>query len=199
GLTWSSIISIATLIFGATGVFYQVQRELNEIWDAKLNQDNNVILSFLRERLLSSAMTLVIGVLLLVSLFISSLISSLSGWLSENFFSFIDVIFKLVDIIISLAVISVLFAAIFKILPDTKIRWRDVWTGALITSVLFVIAKFLLGLYFGYSNPGSIYGAAGSISLVMLWTTYSGLILLFGAEFTRETALRKARKAKADD
>ncbi|HEX6982915.1 MAG TPA: YihY/virulence factor BrkB family protein [Balneolaceae bacterium] len=197
GLTWSSIISIATLIFGATGVFYQVQQDLNRIWKVQPSPDR-MILNFLRERLISFGMILAIGFLLLVSLIISSLISSFSNWLSINFFGLIDELLKLVDIVISLGVITLLFAAIFKILPDAKIRWGDVWIGAFITSILFVIAKFLLGLYFGYSDPGSIYGAAGSIILIMLWTTYSGIILLFGAEFTCVYTKHKGRKIEAE-
>lgn len=198
GLTWSSIISLGTLIFGATGVFYQVQQTLNTIWQVKPNP-NKMIVNFLRDRLFSFGMILAIGFLLLVSLIISSLIASLSEWLSANFFGLIDLVLKWVDITISLAVITFLFAAIFKVLPDAEIRWKDVWAGAFVTSFLFVIAKFMLGLYFGYSNPGSIYGAAGSIILIMIWTTYSGMILLYGAEFTRAYAQRYGIKVEASE
>ena len=104
------------------------------------------------------------------------------------------VIFKVLDILVSVGVITVLFAAMFRFLPDAKIQWRDVWSGAALTAVLFVIAKFLLGIYFAKSDPGSTYGAAGSIILIMLWVSYSGLILLFGAEFTQVYASRHGRK-----
>ncbi len=189
GFTFSSIFSIATLIFGATGVFYQVQQTLNLMWEVE-PKPKKQLLKFLKDRLFSFGMILTIGFLLLVSLVISSLISALSEWISVNIMGILDLILKITDITLSIVIITILFAAIYKILPDVKIRWKDVWVGALVTSVLFVIAKFLLGLYFGISNPGSTYGAAGSIILIMLWTTYSGLILLYGAEFTRVYAKR---------
>lgn len=198
GFTWSSVISISTLVFGATGVFYQLQQTLNMIWQVQPNP-KRMVMNFLRDRVFSFGMILAIGFLLLVSLIISSLINTLSGWLSVTFFGYIDVLLKIVDICISLGVITFLFAAIFKILPDAKIRWSDVWVGALLTSLLFVIAKFLLGIYFGYSNPGSVYGAAGSIILIMIWTTYCGIVLLFGAEFTRVYSTRNGRKIEASD
>lgn len=189
GLTLSSIFSIATLMFGATGVFYQVQQTLNMMWEVEPQPDQQ-FLKFLRDRLFSFGMILAIGFVLLVSLIVSSLISALSEWITASFFGVLDLILKLMDLSLSLAVITLLFAAIFKILPDVNIRWKDVWVGAFVSALLFVIAKFLLGLYFGVSNPGSVYGTAGSIILIMLWTTYSGLVLLFGAEFTRVYARR---------
>lgn len=189
GITLSSIISIGVLIFGATGVFYQVQQSLNLMWEVEPQPDQQM-LKFLTDRLFSFGMILTIGFLLIVSLVISSLISAFSNWLSVSFFGLMDVLLKIIDTILSLSVITILFAAIYKILPDVNIRWKDVWVGAFVTSLLFTIAKFLLGLYFGISNPGSIYGAAGSIILIMLWTSYSALILLYGAEFTRIYARR---------
>lgn len=198
GLTFSSLISIAVLIFGATGVFYQVQQSLNIMWEVEPRPDQQ-LLKFLKDRLFSFGMILTIGFLLLVSLVISSLISAVSGWLSASFFGLINVLLKITDFILSLGIITFLFAAIYKILPDVKIRWKDVWVGAFVTALLFVIAKFLLGLYFGMSNPGSIYGAAGSIILIMLWTTYSALILLYGAEFTRVYARRYGVRIEPDN
>lgn len=189
GFTLSSVFSIATLIFGATGVFYQVQQTLNHMWEVEPKPEQQ-LLKFLRDRLFSFGMILTIGFLLLVSLVISSLISALGEWISVNVLGILDVVLKIADFTLSLIIITLLFAAIFKILPDVRIRWKDVWIGAFVTSLLFVIAKFLLGLYFGISSPGSMYGAAGSIILIMLWTTYSALILLYGAEFTRVYARR---------
>lgn len=195
GLTLSSVVSIATLIFGATGVFYQVQQTLNHMWDVK-PKPKQQLLKFLKDRLFSFGMILTIGFLLLVSLIVSSLIGALSEWISVNILGILDLVLKITDITLSLIIITILFAAIYKILPDVEIRWKDVWVGAFVTSILFVIAKFLLGLYFGISNPGSMYGAAGSIILIMLWTTYSGLILLYGAEFTQVYARRYGVKIK---
>lgn len=189
GFTLSSIIGVATLIFGATGVFYQVQQTLNIIWDVE-PQPKQELLKMAKDRLFSFGMILTIGFLLIVSLVASSLISALSDWLAGTFFGVIDTLLMITDILLSLAIITVLFAAMFKVLPDVEIRWKDVWIGAFTTSILFTIAKFALGIYFGMSDPGSIYGAAGSIILIMLWTTYSGMILLFGAEFTQVYARR---------
>lgn len=189
GFTLSSIVSIAVLIFGATGVFYQVQQTLNIMWNVEPRPDKQFLQYFI-DRLFSFGMILTIGFLLIASLIVSSLISALSEWLTISFFGVFDLLLKIMDFTLSLGIITLLFSAIYKILPDVKIRWRDVWIGAFVASLLFVVAKFCLGLYFGMSNPGSVYGAAGSIILIMLWTTYSAIILLYGAEFTRVYAKR---------
>lgn len=193
GLTLSSLLSIGILFFGATGVFYQVQQSLNVMWGVE-SRPKREILKFLKDRLFSFGMILIIGFLLLVSLVISALINAFSSWISVSIFGLVEMMLKTMDTIFSLFIITFLFAAIYKILPDVKIQWKDVWTGAFAASFLFTIAKYFLGLYFGMSQPGSVYGAAGSIILLMLWTTYSALILLFGAEFTRIYALRYEKK-----
>ena len=198
GLTLSSIISFFILMFGATGVFYQVQLSLNNLWEVKPKPEQ-MVLKFIRDRLFSFSIILIIGFLLIVSLIISSLINSFSDWLTVQFFGTIDFILRILDISISLAVITLMFAAIYKILPDAKIRWSDVWVGAFVTALLFVVAKYSLSLYFAFSSPGSIYGAAGSIILIMIWSTYSALIFLYGAEFTRTYATRYGRKIEASE
>src|SRR5690606_36578650 len=128
---------------------------------------------------------LAVAFLLLVSLMLSAALSALSNWVSSHISDSMRVVFKILDLLVSFGIITVLFAALFKFLPDARVRWRTVWLGAIITSVLFVIAKFLLGLYFGKSEPGSAYGAAGSIVLIMLWVSYAGIIVLFGGLFTK--------------
>jgi membrane protein len=184
--TLASVLGIATLLFGATGVFYQLQQMLNKIWDVKPKvKTKQKILALIKDRLFSFGLILAVGFLLLVSLVISAAIGALNNWISSNFSPSLTIVFSALDILVSIGIITVLFAAIFKFLPDAKIKWRDVWPGAFITSILFVIAKFALGLYLGQSDPGSTYGAAGSIILIMLWVSYAGIILLFGAEFTR--------------
>ncbi len=193
GTALSTILSVATLIFGATGVFYQLQQILNKMWEVK-PKPKQKILKLIRDRIFSFGLILVIGFLLLVSLVLSAALTALSAWLSGYLAESMMVIFKVLDIFVSVGVITVLFAAMFKFLPDAKIQWRDVWSGAVLTAVLFVIAKFLLGIYFAKSDPGSTYGAAGSIILIMLWVSYSGLILLFGAEFTQVYASSQGRK-----
>lgn len=137
-----------------------------------------------------------VGFLLLVSLVLSASLNILGDWFAILFSEKFNILFRILDTVISLGVITVLFAAIYKFLPDAEIEWRDVWIGAFVTALLFVFAKFALGLYFGHSNPGSTYGAAGSIILIMLWVTYAGMILLFGAEFTQVYANSHGRRIK---
>lgn len=189
GLTLSSLMGLATLLFGATGVFYQLQQTLNIMWQVKPEPKRKVI-KLILDRMFSFGLILAVGFLLLVSLVMSAALNMLSDvvalYLSDSF----NIIFRVLDVVLSLAIITLLFAAIFKFLPDAEVQWRDVWIGALLTAFLFVIAKFALGLYFGKSNPGSTYGAAGSIILIMLWVSYAGMILFFGAEFTRIYAER---------
>ena len=191
----SSIVGIATLLFGATGVFYQLQQMMNKIWKVEPKvKTRHKILELIRDRLFSFGLILVVGFLLLVSLVLSAGLSALSHWLSTHLSEFVMIFFRLLDITVSIGIITILFAAIFKFLPDVKIKWRDVWSGAILTAILFVIAKFALGLYFGRTDLGSTYGAAGTIILIMLWVSYGGLILLFGAEFTRSEERRVGKE-----
>src|SRR5690606_31310912 len=155
---------------------------LNQIWEVKANPKRSGILKMVLDRARGFGFVLVIGFLLLISLLLTTAISALSQWLQKLVPEFLLAAFYVVEVVFSLALITLLFALIFKYLPDVKIHWKSIWTGALVTSVLFVLGKFALGLYFGLSNPGSTYGAAGSIVLVLLWVSYSCLILFFGAE-----------------
>jgi membrane protein len=198
GTIISSILGIATLLFGATGVFYQLQQILNKMWEVK-PKPKQKLLKLIRDRVFSFGLILAVGFLLLVSLVISAGLSALSEWASGYVDESLTIVFKVLDFIVSLGVVTILFASIYKFLPDAKISWRDVWIGALVTSVLFVIAKFALGLYFGKSDPGSTYGAAGSIILIMLWVSYAGMILLFGAEFTQVFANQYGKKVQPTD
>jgi membrane protein len=198
GTVISSILGVATLLFGATGVFYQLQQILNKMWGVK-PKPKQKILKLIRDRVFSFGLILAVGFLLLVSLVVSAGLSAASDWVSGYVSESFNIIFKVLDFVISLSVVTLLFASIYKFLPDAKISWRDVWVGALLTSVLFVIAKLALGLYFGKSDPGSTYGAAGSIILIMLWVSYAGLILLFGAEFTQVFANHYGKKVQPTD
>ncbi len=181
--TLSTIIGIGTLIFGATGIFYHLQLSLNEIWDIKVHPKSN-IKKLIADRARSFGFVLVLGFLLLVSFILTTAISVLNDYLSALWADAIVYLSYLTDILLSVGIISVLFALMFKYLPDASIRWKTVWIGAVITASLFVLGKFLLGLYFGKADPGSTYGAAGSVVLILLWVSYSCLILFFGAEFT---------------
>lgn len=181
---FTTIIGISTLIYGSTGVFFQIQNILDGIWDAKPRFKNGV-LETIFGRLKSFGFILIIVFLLLISLVLTSLLSTfqenLKLFLSDNL---VNSIFTL-DIFISLASIYFIFAAMFKVLPNAHIPWRAVRIGALLTSLLFVAGKYLLAIYFIELEPGSTYGAAGSVILIMLWVSYTSLILFFGAHFTR--------------
>lgn len=181
----ATIIAIATIIIGATAVFVQLQKSLNNIWEVKAKPSKSGILVYLKTRLFSFGLILSIAFLLLISLVISSILAALSAWVLQHWSESLLVLFQIVNFILSLGMTMLLFAFMFKILPDVKIKWRLVWTGAFLTALLFVIGKTLLGLYFGKADPGSGYGAAGSVVLILLWASYSSMIVFFGAEFTR--------------
>jgi membrane protein len=180
---WGSIIGITILLVGATGVFVELQITLNLIWNVKVKPQNGFWL-IVKARLFSFGLILAIAFLLIISLVISTALAAMSGWINVDASPFIISIFKIFNFIISLGVISMLFAMIFKILPDAKIQWKHVWMGSILTGVLFTIGEAGLAYYFGKAEPGSIYGAAGSTILILLWVSYSSMILFFGAEFT---------------
>ena len=179
----STVLGGIILLFGAGGVVGQLQTSLNTTWRVKAQSDGGVS-DFIRKRFISFAMVLGIGFLLLVSLAVSAFISGLTQFIG-GWFGGAAVIAHLLDILISFGFITLLFAMIYKFLPDVEIQWQDVWTGAALTSILFTIGKILIGLYLGSSGVTSIYGAAGSLITVLLWVYYSSLIFLLGAEFTQ--------------
>ena len=185
----STIIGIATIIFGATGVFFQLQVSLNKIWKVEAPEKFS-FMKLLGDRAKSFAFILAIGFLLLISFIVTTVLSTLSDYLKAIFPDIVVYLAFIFDWIVSVGVITTLFALMFQYMPDTKIRWKTVWIGAFITALLFILGKFLLGLYFGASNPASTYGAAGSIVLVLLWVSYSCLIFFFGAEFTRVYSIK---------
>jgi membrane protein len=174
----ATVLGIFALLFGATGVFAALQNALNRIWDLEPRVTNG-ILAFLRTRFLSFTMVVGVGFLLLVSLVMSAGVSALGKWLGES------VVWQVVNFVLSYGVITVLFAMIYKVLPDVKVEWRDVWMGAAVTAALFNVGKFGIGLYLGRSAVASSYGAAGSLAVLLLWVYYSALVLFLGAEFTQ--------------
>ncbi|MEO7282821.1 YihY/virulence factor BrkB family protein, partial [Gelidibacter sp.] len=185
----STLIGIASMIFGATGAFYQLQVSLNKIW--KVEESGKFSFKkLLTDRARSFAFILVIGFLLLISFIVSAVLSVFNGYIKEIFPNIVLYVAYLLDLVLSLGVVTTLFALMFKYMPDTKIKWKTVWIGAIITAIFFTLGKYLLVLYFGASNPGSTYGAAGSIVLILLWVSYSCLIFFFGAEFTRIFSLK---------
>ena len=179
----STLFGGIVLLFGAGGVVGQLQTALNTIWEVRAQPDSGVR-DFIRKRFISLAMVLGVGFLLLVSLAVSAFISGLTQFIG-SLFGGAAVIAHLLDILISFGFITLLFAMIYKFLPDIQIQWKDVWIGAALTSILFTIGKFFIGLYLGSSGVTSIYGAAGSLITVLLWVYYSSLIFLLGAEFTQ--------------
>jgi len=198
GTTLATVIGIATLLYGATGIFYQVQQILNKIWEVKPKAKQK-FLKLIKDRLFSFGLVLAVAFLMLVSLILSTLLSAFGQWVTGHMSDSLNFMFKGIDILLSVGITTLLFAAIFKFLPDAEIKWRYVWSGAFLTAVLFVAAKFALGFYFGKSNPASTYGAAGSIVLIMLWVSYAGLILLYGAQFTKVYADRFAPPVPPSD
>ena len=187
----ATIIGILLALFGASGVFGQLQNALNTIWSVKAKPGAGIV-GFIRARFLSFAMVAGVCFLLLVSLVFESLLKGFSHYIQAVFPGGI-VIALIVYSIFDLAVIVLLFALIFKFLPDVKIQWRDVWIGALMTAILFAIGKWALGLYLGSGAAASAYGAASSLITLLLWIYYSSQILLFGAEFTQVYAARSGR------
>lgn len=179
----AKLVGIGTLVFSATTVFVSLQNSLNNIWHIK-PKPKREILKFLLNRLMSLAMVVCIGFLLLVSLVIDTLLVFLNDTLTNLLTIDTYVLIKILNYTISFAVITLVFALIFKVLPDARIRWKDVWIGALVTAFLFIVGKFLIGFYLGNSNVSNAYGAAGSTVIVLIWVYYSVLILLFGAQFT---------------
>ena len=188
----TTVAGIAALLFGATGAFIQLQDALNRAWEVQPDPKQGGVKNFIVKRLFSFGMILAVAFLLLVSLVLSAALSAFGSMLSDLLPGEVSsVALWVVNFGLSLLIISVLFAAMFKILPDATIAWRDVWVGAIATALLFVAGKFGIGFYLGQSDPGQAYGAAGSLAILLLWIYYSGLILLFGAEFTQVWAERR--------
>jgi membrane protein len=189
-----TILGIAGLLFGATGAFGQLQKTLNRTWNVEPDPNQGGLKNFLTKRLFSFGIILVVAFFLLVSLVVSAALTGMSGRLASVLPSGLSgPLLEVFNTVLSLAVITALFAAMFKVMPDAKIHWRSVWVGAGVTALLFVLGKFLIGFYLGKSNPGQAYGAAGSLAVLLLWVYYSSLILLFGAEFTETWAEQKGR------
>jgi len=184
----ATIIAVITIIIGATGVFAEFQTALNAVWEVKLDTTKSGIWNVIRVRLFSFGLIVSIAFLLMVSLIISALIAAFGTWLTHHFSDSFLLILQVLNIGLSLSILAVLFALMFKFLPDAKIKWKHVWIGSFVTAFLFEIGKFALSLYFGKANPGTGYGAAGSIILIMLWVNYSSIIVLYGAEFTHAYA-----------
>lgn len=181
------IIGGITLIIGASSVFVDIQDSINIIWKVKAKPKRGWI-KILKDRLLSSSLIVGLGFLLIVSLIVNGALLALSDWLKDFFPNVTIIFFQIINIIISFTVIMTLFGVIFKVLPDAKIAWKDVRTGAFFTACLFMLGRFLIGIYIDFTSTGSAYGAAGSLIVILVWVYYTAAILYFGAEFTKTYA-----------
>jgi membrane protein len=189
------VIGVGALLLGATGVFGQLQDALNTIWEANPRKASG-LWGLVRSRLLSLAAVFGTGFLLLVSLAVSAAIGGIIDMAGQ--IDTLEPFLIVIDLVTSASVITVLFALMFKFLPDVEVAWRDVWFGAFVTAVLFVIGKFGIGLYLSMSDVGSAYGAAGSLIIILAWIYYSALILFFGAELTQAWATKQGRSPRPD-
>jgi len=187
-----TLLGVGALVIGATTVFAQMQFSLNTIWGVTAKPTSNSVFLFIKNRLLSLTVVLSIGFILLVSLVMGVV---LRGMLqaADNLVPYASLLTTSVESLISLGVVTLLFATIFKVLPDVVLRWQDVLIGAVVTAVLFTLGRSVIAIYLAYTATASTYGAAGSVVMILLWVYYSSLILLFGAAFTRSLLLRRGR------
>lgn len=191
--TVAAIIGIVTLLIGATTVFAEIQDSINGIWRLKAKPNKGLWL-LVKTRLLSFSLIISLGFLLLVSLSVTTLIEGLNNKLRSIFPDVTIVVFYIINLVLNITIIALLFGMVFKVLPDAKIRWKDVMAGAIVTSLLFLLGKFGITFYISKSNVGSTYGAAGSLVVLLLWVYYSSIILYTGAEFTRAYAIEFGRE-----
>jgi membrane protein len=185
----ATAVSLVVLILGATGLFAGLQGALNKAWGVKPDPKRNQIRVFLMKRVFSFGILITLAFLLLVSLALSTVIAAISDTLTTRF-GMPPVVLQVVTAVGSFVVVALLFAVMFRYLPDARVSWRDVRAGAVGTALWFVLGRTLIGLYLGRADPGSVYGAAGSLALVLIWVYYTSMIVLFGAEFTKLWAQR---------
>src|SRR5262245_50585246 len=186
---WAVSVGVVTLITGATAVFGELQSALNQIWDVEAKPDRGVIMSFIVARVRSFSIAICVGFLLLVSLVISAVISGLQNYMN-NWLPGVPWVWQMANSVSSFFVVAVLFAVIYKLLPDVLISWKDVWIGAAVTALLFTGGKYAIGIYLGRTATTSAFGAAGSLVVLLFWVYYSALISFLGAEFTQVYARR---------
>lgn len=184
------IVGIGSLVFGSTTLFFQLQKTLNTLWDVEA-APKKALVKFLLDRANSLSMILILGFLLMITMVLSSFISLFNNLITTYFGLETYFIVEIVNFAIGFLVVVLLFALMFKVLPDVEISWKSVWKGALLTAILFTVGKFLLSLYFSQFKPTSTFGAAGTVILVMLWINYSCMLIFFGAEFTKVYTYKK--------
>lgn len=183
----ATIIGLAMLAFGATGAFLQLQGALNKAWDVEPDPSQGGIKNFITKRIFSFGLILGIVFLLLVSLAVTAAVSAIADRFGAGMN---ETVMLVLEFAFAFVVVTFLFGAMFKVLPDAEVAWRDVWVGAIVTTILFVIGKFLIGFYLGQSDPGSSFGSAGTLAVILIWIYYASHIVLFGAEFTQAWATK---------
>lgn len=188
---FATIIGIATLVWGSTQVFSEIQDSVNVIWQLKAKPRGRGVLKFVLNRLLSFSMVISLGFLMLVSLMVNGLMDAFINQLTRVFPDTEVVVVYIFNFLLSFLVVAFLFGLIFKVLPDARIEWKHVRAGAIATAILFMLGKFVIGYYLGHSRLSSAYGAAGSVIVILLWVYYSSVILYFGASFTRAYAIHQ--------
>jgi membrane protein len=191
----ATVIGVITFFLGATGAFLELQTALNTIWRVKPKSDESWFRVLLMQRLISFGLVVAVGFLLLTSLLVSAALAALHRYMGDTYPA-VAVVWEAADVIVSLGVITLMFAMIYKVLPDVELAWSDVWVGGLVTAGLFTIGKSLIGLYLGTSGFSSSYGAAGSVIVLLVWVYYSSQIILLGAEFTREYVAEFGRRPR---
>lgn len=194
----ATIIGIITFFLGATGAFLELQTALNAIWRVKPKASASFLRTLIIDRMISFGLVVGVGFLMLTSLVVSAGLAALHTYMGETFPGG-AVLWEGVNVIVSLAVISILFALVYKVLPDVELAWSDVWVGGLVTAGLFTVGKLLIGLYLGTSAFASSYGAAGSVIVLLVWVYYSAQIILLGAEFTREYVKEFGRRPRPSE
>lgn len=186
-------VGVFTLIFGGTTVFFQLQKSLNTLWDIEA-APKKALIKFILDRANSLGMILVIGFLLMITMVLSSAISLLNNYITYRLGLETYILMEVVNYVVGFILVVLVFAFMFKVLPDVEITWKSVWLGAILTAVLFTLGKFLLSLYFSELKPTSVFGTAGTIVLIMMWINYSCMLVFFGAEFTKVYSAKKGYK-----
>jgi membrane protein len=188
----AALVGLAIMVLGAMGVFRQLQDSLNTIWGVKARADRGIV-GMVKDRLLAFVMVLLVSVVLLVSLFFTTILETLDSWVDLSSVPGNVYFWKAVHWLVSFVLVTLLFAMTYKLLPDVRLAWKDVWIGALLTALLFLAGNYLIGLYLSNAGTASAYGAAGSLVIILVWVYYSSQILLFGAEFTQVYASKFGR------
>ena len=194
----ATVVGIITFFLGATGAFLELQTALNSIWHVEPKSDGSFWRELVMQRVISFGLVVAIGFLLLTSLLVSAALAAIHRYMGTAFPGVV-VLWEALNVIVSLTVITLLFALIYKVLPDVKLSWRDVWVGALVTAGLFSIGRLVIGLYLGTASIASTYGAAGSVIVILVWVYYSAQIILLGAEFTRAYVDEFGRRPPAEE